>query len=264
MPCIQITNQAATYTSSSECPSSGPFSSGAFASEAECLEACKLGACCQSNNTCVVKPQCQCQGNGQTFRGVGVLCSPNPCVNVCTDCCPSFLSTGGRKSIGLSVSLVWSTTCNGQQYSEAFSQVIPAYSIIGCPEGPYCSACVFVSGTPYGHFSIASPGSLCRMTVIVEIRASGGVCSAVASTEAIIRTSGSSSWLQCQGDRQFCDAPFQNLNSQQISTVSQPLTFSPANCLAGISFPVSNTVTSTGGNAVTVSGFIIVQSNPLP
>jgi hypothetical protein len=45
----------------------------------DCLQACKEGACCEGT-TCSVKPQCQCQGTGKTFRGVGTKCSPNPCL----------------------------------------------------------------------------------------------------------------------------------------------------------------------------------------
>lgn len=51
-----------------------------FATEADCLNACKEGACCEANGTCSVEPQCQCQGTGQTFRGVGTTCTPNPCL----------------------------------------------------------------------------------------------------------------------------------------------------------------------------------------
>lgn len=66
MPCSQL-NSA---------PSPGAVS---YATEADCLQACKEGACCESNGTCNVRPQCQCQGAGQTFKGVGTVCSPNPC-----------------------------------------------------------------------------------------------------------------------------------------------------------------------------------------
>lgn len=44
-----------------------------YATEAECLQACKEGACCEGT-TCSVKPQCQCQGTGKTFKGVGTTC----------------------------------------------------------------------------------------------------------------------------------------------------------------------------------------------
>ena len=49
-----------------------------YRTEAECLQACKEGACCEGT-TCSVKPQCQCQGTGKTFKGVGTVCEPNPC-----------------------------------------------------------------------------------------------------------------------------------------------------------------------------------------
>jgi hypothetical protein len=49
-----------------------------YATEAECLQACQEGACCDGT-ACSVKPQCQCQGAGKTFQGIGTTCSPNPC-----------------------------------------------------------------------------------------------------------------------------------------------------------------------------------------
>jgi len=58
-------------------------SSGGYTTEAECLQACKEGACCEGT-TCTVKPQCQCQGTGETFKGVGTTCSPNPCECYCS------------------------------------------------------------------------------------------------------------------------------------------------------------------------------------
>jgi len=44
-----------------------------YASQQECLDACKEGACCDGTS-CSVKPQCQCQGTGQTFQGAGTTC----------------------------------------------------------------------------------------------------------------------------------------------------------------------------------------------
>jgi hypothetical protein len=54
-----------------------------YTTEADCLQACKEGACCEGT-TCSVKPQCQCQGTGKTFKGVGTTCTPNPCL-CCTN-----------------------------------------------------------------------------------------------------------------------------------------------------------------------------------
>jgi len=73
MPCYQ----------SSAVPSTRSVSgSTSYATEADCLQACKEGACCEGT-TCSVKPQCQCQGTGKTFKGVGTVCTPNPCLCPC-------------------------------------------------------------------------------------------------------------------------------------------------------------------------------------
>ena len=47
---------------------------GRYATEEECKSACGEGACCDGT-TCSIKPQCQCQGAGKTFKGVGTTCS---------------------------------------------------------------------------------------------------------------------------------------------------------------------------------------------
>lgn len=91
MPCQQITNTGVDYNP--------PLAtrSGPFTSEADCLNACKEGACCESNGTCNVRPQCQCQGAGQTFQGIGTVCSPNPCGCPCVG--PPFFDTPGNSSL---------------------------------------------------------------------------------------------------------------------------------------------------------------------
>jgi hypothetical protein len=70
-------------------PTSDELAVGSFATEADCLNACKEGACCEGT-TCSVQPACQCQGAGKTFKGVGTVCSPNPCFpDFCkTSCSP--------------------------------------------------------------------------------------------------------------------------------------------------------------------------------
>jgi len=62
-----------------------------YRTEAECNQACGDGACCEGT-TCSVKPACRCQGAGKVFRGVGTVCTPNPCL-----CCCEFidLHSGG-------------------------------------------------------------------------------------------------------------------------------------------------------------------------
>lgn len=62
MPCRQVS----TYN--------GRTGRGAFATEGDCVRACAEGACCEGT-TCSVKPKCQCQGTGKTFKGVGTTCS---------------------------------------------------------------------------------------------------------------------------------------------------------------------------------------------
>jgi hypothetical protein len=54
-------------------------SSGSYRTEAECNQACQEGACCDGA-VCTVKPQCQCQGAGQTFKGVGTVCADGICL----------------------------------------------------------------------------------------------------------------------------------------------------------------------------------------
>jgi hypothetical protein len=77
MPCYQSTSLPSGVTTTGR-PS--------YTTEADCLQACKEGACCD-NVGCSVKPQCQCQGATQVFKGVGTTCSAGQC-NV-TTCCTS-------------------------------------------------------------------------------------------------------------------------------------------------------------------------------
>jgi len=72
MPCRQTSTHAGFA-------GFGKPSGGGYATEAECNQACKEGACCDGT-TCTVKPQCQCQGAGQTFRGVGTTCTAHLCL----------------------------------------------------------------------------------------------------------------------------------------------------------------------------------------
>lgn len=74
MPCIQVSPGASAP---------GPSKTQAtYKTEAECLQACTEGACCEGT-TCSIKPQCQCQGTGKTFKGAGTVCEPNPCGCCC-------------------------------------------------------------------------------------------------------------------------------------------------------------------------------------
>lgn len=76
MPCYQSTNLPSGITTTGRT---------SYATEADCLQACKEGACCEGT-TCSIKPQCQCQGTGKVFKGVGTTCEPNPCDTSCKPC----------------------------------------------------------------------------------------------------------------------------------------------------------------------------------
>ena len=106
MPCSQrttLTNQTGFTISPS---------SGGYATEADCLQACKEGACCEGA-TCTVKPQCQCQGTGKTFKGVGTTCSPNPC---CT-CASVLVQIKPAAALQAFDSARTGSGCNGQMQS---------------------------------------------------------------------------------------------------------------------------------------------------
>jgi hypothetical protein len=76
MPCYQPTNLPSGVTTTGRT---------GYATEADCNNACQEGACCEGTS-CSVKPQCQCQGTGKTFKGVGTVCTPNPCDTSCKPC----------------------------------------------------------------------------------------------------------------------------------------------------------------------------------
>jgi hypothetical protein len=74
-----------------------------YATEAECLQACKEGACCEVGTagfppTCTVKPQCQCQGTGKTFKGIGTACtgSCSECLGTRSACYCYCTAQGGK------------------------------------------------------------------------------------------------------------------------------------------------------------------------
>ena len=80
MPCRQVS----TYEGKT---GSGQSGGGGYKTEANCLQACKEGACCEGT-TCTVKPACQCQGAGKVFKGVGTVCTDNPCDYCAGSCSP--------------------------------------------------------------------------------------------------------------------------------------------------------------------------------
>jgi hypothetical protein len=75
MPCYKASNY----------PGGVPAGTVSHATLEDCTEYCNEGACCEGT-TCSIKPQCQCQGEGQVFKGVGTVCSPNPCSALICEC----------------------------------------------------------------------------------------------------------------------------------------------------------------------------------
>jgi hypothetical protein len=99
----------------------------------DCLQACKEGACCEGT-TCSVKPQCQCQGAGKTFKGVGTTCSPNPC-GYCG--CNSQRPTNiGLAFVNASITLTSGSGSVSQKASEIedfIEQISPTLTLQGSP-----------------------------------------------------------------------------------------------------------------------------------
>ena len=79
MPCYQPTNFPPGFTTTGRT---------SYKTEAECNQACQEGACCEGT-TCTVTPQCQCQGTGKTFKGVGTVCAAATCCKTCQTSCTS-------------------------------------------------------------------------------------------------------------------------------------------------------------------------------
>jgi hypothetical protein len=119
MTCYQTTNLPRGF------PTTGRTS---YKTEAECNQACKEGACCEGA-TCSVKPQCQCQGTGKTFQGVGTTCSPNPC-----GCCGNGESIAG-KTATISVST------NSMPVLRWCPQVSGGTQFLMCPDGLQYGGC---------------------------------------------------------------------------------------------------------------------------
>lgn len=110
-----------------------------YATEEDCLNACKEGACCEADGTCNVRPQCQCQGATQTFRGIGTTCEPNPCLP-CNACCASpcsnYGSVSGCSDLSMDIAFSVSTSTATQGNDSApdcttLSTTVPATSSAG-------------------------------------------------------------------------------------------------------------------------------------
>jgi hypothetical protein len=102
MTCYQSTNLPSGVTTTGRT---------SYTTEADCLNACKEGACCEGT-ACSVKPQCQCQGTGKVFKGVGTTCTAGLCCDVFSaGCAGPFLgfapTTPSKISATISVDFDW-------------------------------------------------------------------------------------------------------------------------------------------------------------
>jgi len=138
MPC----RKTATYNGAT---GSGKPSGGGFATEAECLQACQEGACCEGT-TCSVKPQCQCQGAGKVFKGVGTVCSPNPCAKTT---CQGFDLCGWCPSPCPQEIQLRLSNCTDTDYGSGFESMNGTYSLALQPVVP---------GLGVRFYSITLPG----------------------------------------------------------------------------------------------------------
>jgi hypothetical protein len=124
MPCYQPSSLPAGVTTTGRT---------SYATEAECNQACKEGACCEGT-TCTVKPQCQCQGAGQVFKGVGTVCTPNPC-GYC-GCNVQIPNNIGLAFTGASITLTSGSGTVSQKASEIedfIEQISPTLALQGSP-----------------------------------------------------------------------------------------------------------------------------------
>jgi hypothetical protein len=191
MPCVQVSPGATPLYLGVH-----SFSSGPHATEEDCLNACKEGACC-NGTTCAIRPKCECDAFGYTFKGFGTKCSPiyGECpASVCTDCCSSgFLTALAQRTLSVSTNLTFSTTCGGANYAASINQSVAFRNLAPTVASPFYSPCNFIAGSDYGHFTPPSP--ICAMEMILEINsAAGGGCTVRASVYASMRLSGAGGW----------------------------------------------------------------------
>jgi hypothetical protein len=135
MPCYQSTNLPGGVSTTGRT---------SYATEAECNQACKEGACCEGTR-CSVKPQCQCQGTGKTFSGVGTVCMPNPCTCVPGGCADFTVTINGlSRSVSIGANQFFSTQgtyplgttqCGGTAYVNAWCE---NGTLTGYPFGQTC------------------------------------------------------------------------------------------------------------------------------
>jgi hypothetical protein len=158
MPCYQSANLP-----------SGASTTGrtSYATEADCNQACQEGACCEGTG-CSVKPACQCQGAGKVFRGVGTVCTPNPC-SLC-DAGAISISTSGTAAGFYAASFI-SYICPDQQYSVGASGAGTLAKDDGqLPGRTFCSHSSGVGRCAYrGQFAIGNGATLSVVLVFFTV-----------------------------------------------------------------------------------------------
>jgi hypothetical protein len=109
-----------------------------------CLDT-RTGACC-NGTTCTVKPQCQCNAAaGEVFKGVGTVCSPNPC----DPCCQ-----GALQPSSLLVQIIAVDRVSPESVSLSFP-LIGSYVLPASPSSPTSAADCF----DYADVFFANPSS---------------------------------------------------------------------------------------------------------
>lgn len=125
------------------------------------------GACCEGT-TCNIKPSCDCQGAGQTFKGVGTVCSPNPCVT-CRNCVACVLPRCIPRFVTVSYSLTIPEH-NLQPPWDPFSRraKVPSFTSSGTVTLSGVSNSTYRCGLYRATLQGSSASSLNGATVVVE------------------------------------------------------------------------------------------------
>ncbi len=156
MPCYQPTNFPPGFTTTGRT---------GYKTEAECVNACQEGACCDGT-TCTVKPACQCQGAGKVFKGVGTVCTPNPCLELCTPTCAAPPEVTVQITVSDPVAVAGipiSFTLDGTPIYDPFHPAVPGWaascysSLKNFASGTYVLKSGYVYGVPAG-WSLNIPG----------------------------------------------------------------------------------------------------------
>lgn len=144
MPCYQSTNLPSGVTTTGRT---------SYTTEADCLNACREGACFEGTS-CSVKPQCQCQGTGKTFKGVGTTCEskcnwvfglPSVVILTLSNCQDlyygsDFAEMNGSYSLPLQSRIISVDPLSGRDSGNALYQAIRTderrvYAVIECLDG---------------------------------------------------------------------------------------------------------------------------------